>query len=132
MASVRVKALLQAVAWTLFVIILLSIPGKYVPSSRLWSYDKVGHVMLFFGLAFLWMRAFSAHNLRVILLILVCGLAFAPLTEVYQGLLSSGRQADLYDSLADAAGFALGTLAWILVERVRRKAKTNPEAEDRP
>ncbi len=106
-----------AVAWTLFILVLLSIPSRRLPPSSLWQYDKIGHALLFFGLAVLWMSALSAHSGRMIVLILVCGLAFAPLTEWYQSILSSGRQAELLDSVADGAGFALGTLAWIIWEK---------------
>ncbi len=117
MPGLRWKPVALAVAWTLFILVLLSIPSRRLPPSSLWQYDKIGHALLFFGLAVLWMSALSAHSGRMIVLILVCGLAFAPLTEWYQSILSSGRQAELLDSVADGAGFALGTLAWIIWEK---------------
>lgn len=122
MTKVRLSALVQAVAWTLLILLLLSIPSRSLPSGSLWRYDKVGHFILFAGLAFLWMRAFEAHNVRLIIVILVCGLLFAPLTELYQSIPAIGRQADMKDSLADAVGFMAGTLTWIAFEKQKRRA----------
>jgi len=124
MPKLRWKPLALAVAWTLFILVLLSIPSRRLPHSSLWQYDKLGHALLFFGLAFLWMRALSADSVRMILLILVCGLAFAPLTEWYQSILASGRQAELLDSVAGGAGFALGTLAWIVWEKIHLRLRS--------
>ena len=129
MVNVRVKSLVPAVAWTLLIIILLSIPSEYIPSSSAWNYDKVGHAVLFAGLAFLWMRAFEATSIHLIIVILVCGLFFAPLTELYQSILPSGRHADLKDSLADAIGFSIGTVVWIVYEHQKRQDK---KSQDNP
>ena len=85
----------------------------------MWDFDKLGHLALFFVLAFVWMQAFSAHSTRMVILFLVCGFAFAPLTELYQSILPFGRQMDMLDSVADAFGFGLGTFAWIVWEKYR-------------
>jgi len=111
----------HATLWTAFVVFLLSVPGRYIPSQTVWSYDKVGHVFLFWGLAFFWLRAFSAHSARLIIVILISGLVFAPLSELYQGIISTGRTVDFMDSLADGIGFILGTLAWTLIDRIKRR-----------
>jgi VanZ family protein len=121
MSRTRWKAFAPAIGWTALVIVLLSIPGSAIPSEKLWTYDKVGHVALFLGLAFFWLRALSADNTRLILLILLAGLVFAPLTEVYQGLLATDRTPDVMDSVADGIGFLIGSGVWILLDRFRRR-----------
>ena len=113
------KPLAMALAWTAFILLLLTIPSNRLPSSPVSNYDKLGHAGLFFGLALLWMRALSAHSTRMIVLVLVSGLAFAPLTELYQRILPFGRQMTLYDAIADAIGFGLGTLVWIYWDQRR-------------
>lgn len=123
MPDIRWRPMAFAVAWTLFILVLLSIPSNQLPSSQLWKYDKLAHSLLFFVLAFVWMRAFAAHSVRMIVFLLVCGLAFAPLTELYQSILPFGRRMDLMDSIADAIGFGLGTVAWVLWEKFRPSSR---------
>jgi VanZ family protein len=127
----RWRAFVPAIVWTALVLVLLSIPGSAIPSEALWSYDKVGHVFLFFGLAFFWLRAVTADNTRLILLILLAGLVFAPLTELYQGLVALDRTPDVMDSVADGVGFILGTGAWILIDRFRRRKNDLGRPEER-
>lgn len=113
------KPLAMALAWTLFILVLLTIPSNRLPSSRAWDFDKLAHAGLFFGLALLWMRALSAHSTRMIVLVLLSGLAFAPLTELYQSILPFDRHMTFYDAVADAVGFGLGTLVWIYWDKIR-------------
>ena len=57
----------------------------------------------------------------MIVLVLVSGLAFAPLTELYQSILPFGRQMTFLDAGADAVGFGLGTLVWIYWDKIRSR-----------
>lgn len=112
-----------AIFWTGVVIVLLSLPGANLPKSSLWEYDKIGHAGLFFFLALAWLNAFSADRKPVIAVILICGLILAPLSEWYQSVASIDRTADIYDSLADAVGFGLGTLVWVAFLSLRKTGK---------
>jgi VanZ family protein len=111
------KRFIPPVAWTLFLLVLLSFPGGYLPSADGLAFDKVVHVVLFFVLAVLWLRAFEAPGGTAVVVVLVCGVLFAPLTEFYQGILGAGRSPDMLDSVADIVGFALGTLVWFFLGR---------------
>jgi VanZ family protein len=119
----RRTALIIAIGWTCFIIVLLSLPGSSFPDSKLWNYDKLGHVGIFFVLALVWMNALSAYGARVIVSIVIVGLFLAPLSEWYQSLLPFGRTADVFDSLADAVGFALGTIAWLIIVFFKRRGQ---------
>ena len=112
--STRVSLIL-ATGWTLMIWILLSIPGSSLPSSEIWSYDKVGHAGMFFVLALLWLNAVRGTNTRIITGIVVAGVLLGPFSEWYQSVLPIGRFADPYDAVANFVGFALGTGLWLIV-----------------
>ena len=115
MSRSPVKRFIAPVAWTLFLLALLSFPGGYLPPADGIAFDKVVHFVLFFVLAVLWLRAFEAQGGTTFIIILVCGALFAPLTEFYQGILGTDRRPDMLDSVADVVGFALGTLVWFFL-----------------
>ncbi|MEX0747903.1 MAG: VanZ family protein [Rhodothermales bacterium] len=101
-----------ALAWTLLIIILCSLPGASLPDVNIFSADKLGHFGMFAVLSWLWMFStkmpFEARSWRVIVL----GLALAGLTEVYQGLFVPGREPEVLDVLANAAGLLAGVWAF--------------------
>ena len=115
------RSFLIATAWTLLIVAICSIPGDDLPDVDIWGYDKVGHFVMFAGFGWLWARAASKQALGWVL---VTGVAFAGLTEVYQGLLPFGRTPDLYDALADVAGLS----AALLVYRLRKRRRAHHQA----
>lgn len=75
--------------------------------------DKLQHILAFGGITFWGLLAFKQY-LKTVLL----GLTFfGGLMEVLQGLLTTTRQASVYDWLADVVGIVL---AWVLVSILRR------------
>lgn len=111
---------IAAIAWTLLIIVLCSVPGGSLPEVRLFSADKLAHFGVFAILSWLWMismtSTFHERSRRVIVL----GLALAGLTEVYQGLFVVGREPEVLDFLANAAGLLAGV--WAYRVYVSRKA----------
>lgn len=69
--------------------------------------DKLVHAGLFFGFSSLWSLAYSGRSVAAIA---VSGIALAVITELGQATTLVGRDADLWDGLADAVGVALGLL----------------------
>lgn len=105
----RPLALLAAVGWTLFILALCTLPGQDLPEINIISIDKIGHFGIFAGFGWLWMRAFPRLDLaRRSRYVLLGGLAYAGLTEIYQGIMPFGREADLWDAVANAAGLLVG------------------------
>ena len=94
-----------AVAWTVFVVVLCTIPGDQVPDLelRLFAPDKVVHVGLFLVFGWLWTRS-GARTWAVA----AGGVAFALGLEAWQAVLPIGRFADPYDVVADLVGLAGG------------------------
>ena len=103
---------LLAVAWTLGILVACTLPGTDLPAVPLFSADKLGHFVLFAGLGWLWMHALDVPHGRRLALVGACGLAYAGLTEIYQGFLPWERTPDLMDALANAAGLAAGLLLY--------------------
>lgn len=98
-----------AAAWTLLILVLCTIPGRDLPDIQIVSADKVGHLGIFAVFGWLWMRTSPPSELhRHFKLVLLFGVAYAILTEVYQGLLPFGRIPDVWDALANTAGLLIG------------------------
>ena len=115
-----------ALAWTLGVLVGLSIPGESMPAPELLTHDKFLHFGCFFGIAVLWIRTYPAQWRRVVVLVLLA----AWLTEPYQGWLPwADRQPDPIDAVANTLGLLAGTaLAWQRYVRPASK-RTDPASE---
>lgn len=104
---------LLALIWTACIVVGLTLPGSAMPSNRLWEFDKIIHAGLFFVLTLLWLSALTRGRLDRGLAVLAVILAFSVLTELYQGMLPFGRQADMLDAAADSVGAAIGFVLWV-------------------
>jgi len=107
------KASWMAPAWTLLIIVLLTIPGSSIPSaSRLFEYDKLAHASLFFVLTILWLAALANRNVSKAIGIVLVIILFSFLSEWYQQMLPFDRTADVFDAIADTVGALLGLSFW--------------------
>jgi hypothetical protein len=107
---------LPGIAWFLFVLILVCLPGETIPQAG-WldfiSFDKLVHAGLFGGMAFLFCRPFRKVSIerkdklnlfrKITLAICLWGLT----TEFIQKFFIPGRQFDLMDWAADSLGAIL-------------------------
>ena len=104
--------IVAAVAWTIIILALCSIPGRELPRVQILSADKIAHFTLFAAFAWLWMNSLALPPWTRFAAVLAGGLAYAVLTEVYQGLIPIGREPDIWDTLANAAGLLMGSALW--------------------
>ena len=104
---------LLAIVWTLGILAACTIPGSDLPKINIVSFDKAAHFVVFAGFGWLWMWALR-ETPRSTWRVLAFGLAYAVLTEIYQGFLPFDRTPDPRDALANA----LGLLAAVLVYRM--------------
>jgi VanZ family protein len=104
---------LLAPAWTLLIIVGLTLPGSQIPDSPLLQLDKLVHGVLFFVLTVLWLSALSEAEWGPAIAVFTVILAFSVITELYQGWLPFGRHADFLDAAADAIGALIGLGIWI-------------------
>lgn len=112
----------MAAAWTLAILALCTIPGNELPQVSIVSADKIGHFAMFTAFGWLWMHALRLEVRARVGLVLAAGLAYAVLTEVYQGLLPFGREPDVWDAVANSGGLLVGIGVWRLTSRARNTA----------
>jgi VanZ family protein len=97
--------------WILVLFIAISClePPRYVPNLHLW--DKLEHALAFFGLTF-WFGGLVRR--RAYPLLVLWMLLFGAGIEVAQGVMGLGRDADVWDWVADSVGVALAiTLVYL-------------------
>jgi VanZ family protein len=100
--------------------VLTLTPGKYVPSTTLFSYDKLGHAGIFCIQAFLLMQAFYRTGRYSRQQSMWSGFGMAVLyglaIEFIQNLIPD-RGMELFDALANTAGSFLALILFILLNR---------------
>jgi VanZ family protein len=112
-----------ALAWTLFIFILLALPGKMLPNENHFSIpqlDKMVHIILFGSFVFLWSFYFSTKESKETLKgkylrITVIACLYGSAMEVIQKYFIPNRDFDLYDIAADVAGAIAGYIVVKLV-----------------
>lgn len=104
---------------TVAILFLTMLPSNTLGDSPLYEYDKLGH----FGLFFIWTFIFGLFNFarknfntRLITIFLI-GSAFGILIEIFQGLMPYGRNASVYDAMADIAGSFSATVILYGIKR---------------
>lgn len=107
---------------TLVTLLLTLLPPENFQGRTVFSYDKVGHFLMFFGWSF--MLGFSSilysRKDAPLLLIFIAGTLFGISIEYIQQLLPYGRTASLMDAAADSAGsFAAVMLLWWIKTKYR-------------
>ena len=90
----------------LTIILGSSIPGKSIPSSYIFSKDKLLHIIEYFLLGFLLFNSLISKTQFPGLLCLSLGLFFAIIDEVYQSTVN-GRFPSSFDVIADFIGLTL-------------------------
>jgi hypothetical protein len=119
------------IIWTLFIGILLTLPGSVLPSETKFSipqFDKLVHMSMFGGFVFLWNlylsnRSINSSNtagnnlanparsiarlLRSFFLIFILAVAYGVSSEYIQGCCIPLRDFDLADIIADMSGAGL-------------------------
>lgn len=94
-----------------------SVPGDNLPDLGIIGADKFAHFSEYMVLGLLLTRALISRNLkislsRVLILSIIISVFYAAVDEWHQALMP-GRQADILDFAADAAGTVLGTLLYL-------------------
>jgi VanZ family protein len=131
----KIRKLWPAIAWALFILVLMGTPGNYFPTvTSFWdwlSVDKLVHVFVFGVFSFLILLSVSpqyfASNKRYVFVATAIGiaLAYGLLTEVLQAHVFAGRNGNAYDFFADGIGAISGWLAFWLVYGKKIKTYSN-------
>ena len=103
--------------WTLFIFVLMAIPGNMLPKEEktfIPNVDKLIHATLFGSFVFLWSIYYATRKERNnnsdsrFLLVLIIACLYGVATELMQKYLIPNRDYDIFDILADSIGAVLG------------------------
>jgi VanZ family protein len=99
------------VAWAAIIFVLSAIPGKAMPNLPGLSYDKLLHGLVYSVLGGAFCLALrhgsSLTTARIVAAAALFAVAYGVTDEVHQ-LFVSGRNADVFDVIADGVGGLLG------------------------
>lgn len=98
---------------TIGMLFLTLSPMDVLGSNPIWSYDKLGHFILFGSWTFLlgmYLYVSNSNKLNLFTIFFI-GVSFGILIEVLQYVLPFQRSADLFDIAFDSLGCLLGVLA---------------------
>jgi len=105
------------VAITVVTLLLTLLPPENFQGRSVFSYDKIGHFLIFFGWSFMLGFSLILYSRKDIplLTIFIAGTVFGLSIEYLQEIMSFGRSASLRDAAADSAGTltAVILLWWI-------------------
>lgn len=98
---------------TLVMLVLTLIPAGTLGSSAIWTYDKLGHLLMFGVWTFLlgaYLYISNSYTLKLFTIFFI-GVAFGIMIEVLQYLLPFERSAELFDITFDSLGTLLGVIS---------------------
>ena len=108
-----------AIFFTIFIALISLVSLKGVHLLKASNSDKIGHILAYFILCLSWLNAlknFPPRKNRKYLLIFFL-VSYGIILEVLQDVLTTYRQADLYDIIANSMGVIL---AFFLFEKLNR------------
>src|SRR5690606_7023947 len=98
---------------------------KKLPDVGVSFADKIFHALTYTILAFLWFNSlvfqFKINKIKAIIYASIISIIFGIIIEVLQGALTSTRQADVYDVLANSFGVLI--MASLLMLKNRNTVK---------
>lgn len=113
--------------WALLIFILCTIPGKDIPHVsflELLQFDKLVHAALFFILVLLLIRGlktqinFTTLSRNSMIIASSVSIIYGGLLEVIQGSFFEGRNADIYDFIANTFGCAIALFLYKKLEPI--------------
>lgn len=110
-------------ALTIVTLLLTLLPPDNFQGRSLFSYDKIGHFLMFFGWSFLlgFSQILYSRKDAPLLFIFIAGTLFGLSIEYLQEMMSFGRSASIWDAAADSAGtFTAVMMLWWIKTKYRR------------
>jgi len=112
-----------AVGWTILVAYLCLISFKKLPSIGVSDADKYVHFTLHFIFTLLWQlySHFKLHKIRIgrVIGVTAISLSYGILIEFLQETLTTTRQADVLDVLANFTGALLASAVFVLIKKIK-------------
>lgn len=104
---------------TLFVLVLTLLPSGDIMPEKLWSYDKLGHLLIFGSWTFLigYYRLLIKPNELNLFSIFFVGVLFGAAVEGLQYVMPFHRAADFFDIAFDAFGCFIAILILYMLQK---------------
>lgn len=108
-----------AIIWTVVITIASLVSFHSVPKIKIIGNDKTIHFLFYLVFVILWglARKKTYFNHKYVLFIVISAVSYGIIIEVLQGVLTSTRQADFYDVLANTAGAIVGSVILFVVKK---------------
>ncbi|MCF6221113.1 MAG: hypothetical protein L3J65_08375 [Robiginitomaculum sp.] len=116
--SIGMQRMFLVLAVVLATVIVVKSVTPALPSLSISNMDKVIHVLAYLILGLVTLPALSRFK-PLMVWIGLCG--FGASIEVAQGLMSTGRSADIFDGIANAGGAFLALVSWRILTLLIRK-----------
>ena len=121
---------LPALVWAAVIFTLSSLPSTSFPDVEIFGIDKLVHFCIYMLLAVFAYRALRYQSLwpyasRHALLLTVGAVALYGATDEFHQLFVPGRQADIFDLVADAGG----AIAYVAFVWLKREPPSRPSAD---
>ncbi|MEL7832568.1 VanZ family protein [Fodinibius sp. Rm-B-1B1-1] len=105
---------LGVISLTIGMLLLTLLPSNYIGENQLWSFDKLGHTLLFGGWSLalgLYLNIYKNKHIKP-WIVFACGVLFGLIIEILQYSLPVNRHADPIDFLFDVIGCLIAV--WVL------------------
>ncbi len=122
------------IIWTIVILLLTIPPGGYFPKvpsfMDLFSPDKLIHFLIFGTLTILSIIAFGKQYLfnyiryHKVWFAFIYSTTLGGITEILQGIMNWGRQASIYDFIANTIGCMLGIALYKKFYKKKEKKQT--------
>lgn len=106
------------IAWIVIILFMTGIPGNYIPevtTLREWlGPDKITHLLMFGILSYLTIRGlkkqyrFPILRYNAVAVAIIFGIILGIITELMQKYIFTGRNANIYDFMANVLGSIAG------------------------
>lgn len=111
----KISLFIKPLIWLAFICVGLFLPSRDLPMKPFLFipyFDKMVHLGLFFVFAILLYRPYKLLNLRYLLWAPLTALFFGALLESVQRTVSSTRDTDIHDFIANTAGIIISILVY--------------------
>jgi VanZ family protein len=107
-----------AIIWTVLITIASLVSFNSIPKVKIVGSDKMIHFLFYLVFVILWGLAKKQiyFNRKYDFLIVVIAIIYGIIIEVLQSVLTSTRQADFYDVLANAIGAIFGLVILLIMK----------------
>lgn len=107
------RLLLIAIIYSCLITVLFFIPSQDLPKTQFLEADKLVHILVYFVLVNLWLLYLYISNechlqKKRILILLFSILLYGIIIEIFQGLFTVSRSADILDVASNLVGSLLG------------------------